>query len=85
MCSTMTTDRVYQKARSHEEVMELILSGKCGAFNPILLKCLEAVADQIQESQVIFLLRSRKKTVILVDKRAGPDLPAIPAGAVRQY
>lgn len=48
--STMTTDRVYQKARSHEEVMELILSGKCGAFNPILLKCLEAVADQIQES-----------------------------------
>ena len=50
VCSTMTTDRVYQKARSHEEVMELILSGKCGAFNPILLKCLEAVADQIQES-----------------------------------
>ena len=42
--SAMTTDRVYQKARSHEEVMELILSGKCGAFNPVLLKCLEAVA-----------------------------------------
>lgn len=42
--ATMTTDRVYQKARSHEEVMELILSGKCGAFNPVLLKCLEAVA-----------------------------------------
>lgn len=42
--STMTTDRVYQKARSHEEVMELILSGRCGAFNPILLKCLEEVA-----------------------------------------
>ena len=47
--STMTTDRVYQKARSHEEVMELILSGKCGAFHPILLKCLEAIADRIPE------------------------------------
>lgn len=45
--STMTIDRVYQKARSHEEVMELILSGKCGAFNPILLTCLQSVADQI--------------------------------------
>lgn len=43
---TMTTDRVYQKARSHEEVMELILSGKCGTFNPTLLKCLEAIADR---------------------------------------
>lgn len=45
--STMTIDRVYQKARSPEEVMELILSGKCGAFNPILLTCLQSVADQI--------------------------------------
>lgn len=44
--STMTTDRVYQKARSHEEVMELILSGKCGAFHPVLLKCLEAVTGE---------------------------------------
>ena len=47
--STMTTDRVYQKARSHEEVMELILSGKCGAFNPTLLKCLQSIEDQITE------------------------------------
>ena len=48
--STMTTDRVYQKARSHEEVMELILSGKCGAFNPVLLKCLGAISDRIAET-----------------------------------
>lgn len=45
--STMTTDRVYQKARSHDEVMELIVSGQCGAFNPVLLKCLRDVEDQI--------------------------------------
>lgn len=45
--STMTANRVYQRARSHEEVMELILSGKCGAFNPVLLKCLQAIEDQI--------------------------------------
>ncbi len=49
--STMTTDRVYQKARSHEEVMELILSGKCGAFNPLLLKCLETIEGRILEEQ----------------------------------
>ena len=46
--STMTTDRVYQKARSHEEVMELILSGKCGAFNTLLLKCLETFVGRIR-------------------------------------
>ena len=47
--STMSTDRVYRKARSRGEIMELILSGKCGAFNPILLKCLEDIGDQIPE------------------------------------
>lgn len=48
--STMTTDRVYQKARTHEEVMELILGGKCGVFNPILLKCLQSIEDRIPEA-----------------------------------
>lgn len=45
--STMTTDRVYQKALPHEEVMELILSGSCGAFNPVLLKCLQSIESQL--------------------------------------
>lgn len=45
--STMTTDRIYQKARTHDQVMELILGGKCGAFNPALLKCLEAAASRL--------------------------------------
>ena len=48
--STMTTDRVYQKARSHGEVVELILSGSCGAFNPMLLRCLQSIEGQIPEA-----------------------------------
>lgn len=45
--STMTTDRIYKKALSHDEVIEMLLEGKCGAFHPVLLECLKSIADQI--------------------------------------
>lgn len=45
--STMTSDRIYRKALSHEKVVNMILDGACGAFDPVLLECLKAVADQI--------------------------------------
>ena len=40
----LTTDRVYKKAVPHGEAVELILSGRTGAFNPLLLRCLKSVA-----------------------------------------
>lgn len=43
----LTSERVYKTAYSHEKAMEMILKGECGAFNPLLLECLQEVGDRI--------------------------------------
>ena len=45
----LTNDRCYKKAYSHEKAISMILNGECGAFNPLLLKCLADVADVLPE------------------------------------
>ncbi len=42
--------RVYKDAIPHEEAIQMILDGKCGTFNPLLLDCLLEVQDQIAET-----------------------------------
>ena len=44
----LTSERVYKKAFSHEKAVEMILAGECGAFNPLLMQCLKAVAPVLQ-------------------------------------
>ncbi len=44
----LVNKRVYKDAYSHEEAVQMILDGKCGEFNPILLKCLEEAQDKIK-------------------------------------
>ena len=43
----LTSPRVYKPAFSHEKAIQMILDGQCGAFNPLLLECLEESADAI--------------------------------------
>lgn len=43
----LTSDRCYKKAYSHEEAMDMILDGQCGAFNPLLFECLKESENQI--------------------------------------
>lgn len=38
----------YSKQYSHEEAMEMICSGKCGAFNPKLIECLKGLDDELE-------------------------------------
>lgn len=45
----LTSERCYKKAFSHEKAMEMILNGECGAFNPLLLECLEELGDKLQK------------------------------------
>ena len=45
----LTSERVYKKAFSHEVAVEMILDGQCGAFSPLLLQCLEAVAPMLRD------------------------------------
>lgn len=36
----LTSDRVYKKAITHSEAVKMIVDGKCGEFNPELIRCL---------------------------------------------
>lgn len=42
--------RVYKDAIPHKEAIQMILNGKCGTFNPLLLDCLLEVQDRIAET-----------------------------------
>lgn len=41
----LTSERCYKKAYSDDQALEMIMNGKCGSFNPLLLQCFMEVAD----------------------------------------
>lgn len=45
----LTSTRVYKPAYSHRKAMEMILGGECGAFHPLLLRCLKEVGPDLEE------------------------------------
>lgn len=45
----LTSERVYKRAFPHEEALRMILEGECGTFNPLLMACLQAVAEQLRK------------------------------------
>ena len=45
----LTSERVYKPAHSHEKAIQMIVDGECGAFNPLVLECLQDSADDILE------------------------------------
>ncbi|MEA4934576.1 MAG: response regulator, partial [Lawsonibacter sp.] len=45
----LTSPRVYKKACSHDQAVTMILNGKCGIFNPLLLECLADISGSIEE------------------------------------
>ena len=44
----LTSDRCYKKACPHEQAVEMILNGECGAFNPMLLECFVEIEDDLK-------------------------------------
>lgn len=45
----LTSERVYKKAYSHEEAVQMICNGECSTFNPLLLECLCEIQDHIKK------------------------------------
>ena len=45
----LTHERVYKKAYSHEQAMQMIMDGRCGAFNPLLLRCLTDIGRELEK------------------------------------
>jgi putative two-component system response regulator len=44
----LVSERVYKKAFEHNRAIEMILTGECGTFNPVLMECLKKVEGQIR-------------------------------------
>lgn len=44
----LTSDRCYRSAVSAGEALNMIRSGECGAFNPLLLECMNAAEEEIR-------------------------------------
>ena len=44
----LTSKRCYKDAYDHETALNMILAGECGAFNPLLLKCLQEIAPRLR-------------------------------------
>ena len=43
----LTSTRVYKKAYDYKTAIQMILDGKCGCFNPLLLECLKEMGADI--------------------------------------
>ena len=46
----LTSDRCYKPAYDHDTALRMILNGECGAFNPLLLECLQEIGAEIGET-----------------------------------
>ena len=46
----LTSDRCYKKAYSHDTAVSMILNGECGAFNPMLLDCLQEISMRLRSA-----------------------------------
>ena len=46
----LTSERVYKPPFSHEEAIDMIVAGKCGVFNPLLLECLTENVDRFRDA-----------------------------------
>lgn len=45
----LTSERIYKKAYSHEKSLNMIFNGECGAFNPLLLECLQDISENLAD------------------------------------
>lgn len=45
----LTSKRCYKDSFAHEQAVAMIAHGECGAFNPIILQCLDQIKDQLKK------------------------------------
>lgn len=62
--ASLTSELVYKAPFSHNEAIEMICGGKCGSFNPVILKALRDTADTLQTSiRASFLTDNGKQKI----------------------
>ena len=48
----LISERAYKKGYTHERAIEMILSGECGIFNPILIECFMEIEPKIKRKML---------------------------------
>ncbi len=61
----LTSKRVYKDALPHDKAVKMILNGECGAFNPVLLSCLEELSDDLER------LLAETTNELMADRQSG--------------
>lgn len=74
----LTSERCYKKAFSHPAALQMILNGECGAFNPLLLECLQEIAPTLEKELQVKspVWDSRKEDKRVAEQFRDYDLPA---------
>lgn len=62
----LVSERCYKKAIPHNEALQMIKNGECGAFNPILLECLDDVAPVLEKE--LSIKSSSRKNMLQIKK-----------------
>lgn len=57
----LVSKRVYKDAYTHDKALEMISSGECGKFNPILVECLEESSEIIKREFTVNLISEFNK------------------------
>ncbi len=57
----LTSERVYKKAFSHAQAVQMIKNGECGTFNPVLLDCFLKISETIRKELRLSSLSSETK------------------------
>ena len=57
----LTSDRCYKKAYSHDTAVSMILNGECGAFNPMLLDCLQEISASLRHALPLLAVEQSMK------------------------
>ncbi|MDE5562006.1 MAG: diguanylate cyclase [Clostridiales bacterium] len=75
----LTSKRVYKPGFTHEKAVEMIQNGECGAFNPLILQCLDDIKDDLRsalhmESPSQNLDRGTRANVEDILKTSGGDV-----------
>ena len=59
----LTSDRCYKPAYDHDTALRMILNGECGAFNPLLLECLNESSELLRQELQRHVLEGTRRAV----------------------
>lgn len=69
----LTSERCYKKAFSHEEALAMIEDGQCGAFNPVLLQCLNEISGRLKNLYTNTRVEQEIEKKRSIQTKAGAD------------